>query len=416
MNKKIKILVIPSDYSGCGSFRSVWPHQYIQEHYGDEFDIDIVYLKDIPKGDLPNFLSQYDIINYHKHLDKACKVIDMIKFLGIPSVIDLDDNFSLSPDHPLYLTSKREGWAELITKHVQKSDYVTTTTPLFANILRKYNKNVFVLPNAIDANMKQFQQEKKPSERLRFGLICGSTHLKDIELMKGLSSLPQDIMDKIQFVLCGWDKRGTINMYDARTGEVTKRDIRPEESVWAKYEALLTNNYKTVSEEHKKYLLQYTEGDDPFINEPYRRFWTKNINEYAKHYENVDVLLVPLKENDFNKTKSQLKVVECAFTDTAIIASDFGPYQIDLKPYIEKGGAINPEGNSLMVEPSKNHKQWAKYITYIVNHPECIEIMKDNLKKDICDKYSIENVSKDRIELYRRIYNENKNNNKENDN
>ena len=38
--------------------------------------------------------------------------------------------------------------------------------------------------------------------------------------------------------------------------------------------------------------------------------------------------------------------------------------------------------------------------------PECIEIMKNNLKKDICDKYSIEKVTEDRVELYRKLYKE----------
>ena len=31
------------------------------------------------------------------------------------------------------------------------------------------------------------------------------------------------------------------------------------------------------------------------LDEPYRRCWTKDMNNYYKHYENIDVLLVPLK-------------------------------------------------------------------------------------------------------------------------
>ena len=54
MSKKIKMLVIPSDRTGVGKFRSVAPHTYIQEHYGDEFDVDIVY--SMPKGDLEALL------------------------------------------------------------------------------------------------------------------------------------------------------------------------------------------------------------------------------------------------------------------------------------------------------------------------------------------------------------------------
>ena len=43
MEEKIKILVIPSDKSGCGYFRSVQPHKFIAENYSDKFEIDIRY-------------------------------------------------------------------------------------------------------------------------------------------------------------------------------------------------------------------------------------------------------------------------------------------------------------------------------------------------------------------------------------
>lgn len=405
--RKIKILVCPSDHNGVGYYRSIWPHQYIQEHYGDEFDIDIMYMNDFPKEDIVGFLQKYDIIVYHKQFDKGCKVIDLINFLNIPTVMDIDDNFVLGHDHPLYLTSTKEKWAEKVVYHIRKSTCITTTTPIFANVIKKHNKNVHVLPNAIDPEMKQFVQKKKPSNRIRFGLVCGSAHLNDIKLMNGLTSLQKDIMDKLQYCLCGFNNKGRLTLWDRNTGQSTTRDIAPSESVWARYEEILTDNYTKVSPEHRAWLLRYESSDDPFENDMFRRFYTKDINEYAKHYENVDVLLAPLKENDFNMTKSQLKAEECAFTDTAIIASKFGPYTIDLVPYIDKGGTINPNGNALLVEPSKNHKQWTRYVTYVVEHPECIDVMKNNLKRDLCEKYSIEEITKQRVELYRKLYKEN---------
>ena len=45
------------------------------------------------------------------------------------------------------------------------------------------------------------------------------------------------------------------------------------------------------------------------------------------HYNEIDVLLAPIEKNDFNYVKSPLKVAECAFSHTAIIASDYGPYK-----------------------------------------------------------------------------------------
>ena len=402
MDKKIKMLVIPSDKSGCGKFRSVDPHVYIAEHYGDEFDVDIVY--NMPNGDLEAFLKQYDLIHIHKQLDKQCKIIDMIKFLGIPVIIDIDDHFKLGNDHPMSITAKKERWHEPIISHLKKADYVTTTTPIFADVIKQHNKNVKVFPNAINPEEKQYAVAKNPrTDKLRVGIICGSSHLKDLELLSGIAT--QVNKDKVQFVLCGFDTRGTRTIYKDN-GEVETRPIYPQESVWCDYEKIFTDNYRTISPEHKDFLMKYMAGvDDPFTNEPYRRMWTRHINDYATHYQNVDVLIAPLKENDFNKVKSELKEIECGFTHTAFIGQNFGAYTINLVPMIEKGGKINEEGTALLVDSSKNHKQWAKYINKLADDADMLKKLQDNLYNFVKDRYSLAEICKQRVEFYKSIVN-----------
>lgn len=406
MNKKIKMLVIPSDKTGCGFFRSLQPHVFIQEHYKDMFDIDILY--DLPKDNLDKFFSQYDIVHIHKRLDSNCELINLIKFVGCKVIVDIDDHWNLGNDHPMSLTSKRENWAKPVIEHLKLADYVSTTTDIFKKEIEKYNKNVLVFPNAIDPNDNRFKINTNSSNKLRFGIICGSSHLKDIELMDDISKqLSKDVLDKIQFVLCGFDTNGTKTIIYKDTNEVKRVPIQPTESVWSDYEKILTDNYKIVSEEYQRFLKLFIKNVEynNVENEPYRRCWTKDMNNYYKHYENIDVLLVPLKENTFNSVKSQLKVVEAGFAHKAIIAQDFGPYTIDLKPMIEKGGKINDEGNALLVESSKNHKQWAKYITKLVNDKDMLDKLKDNLYNTVKDKYSLETVCKKRVEEYINIVN-----------
>ena len=400
-DKKIKMLVIPSDRTGVGKFRSVDPHIYIAEHYKDEFDIDVVY--NLPKENLDKYLSQYNLIHIHKQLDKNCEIMKMIKFLGIPVIIDVDDHYKLGNDHPMSLSAKKEKWHEPIINHLKLADYVTTTTPIFAEEIRKHNKNVFVFPNAINPDEPQYKQVKTKSNMLRVGIICGSSHLHDIEL---LGDLITRTADNVQIVLCGFDTNGTITTYNQETGEKTQRPIKPEESVWFTYEKILTGNYKTLSAEHKDFLMKFMKGvDDPFVNERYRRMWTRDINKYATHYENVDVLLAPLKENEFNKMKSQLKTIEAGFTNTALIAQDFGAYQIDSIPMIEFGGKINENGNCLLVKSNKNHKDWVKYINKLAASPEMVKKLQDNLHNYVKDKYSIDAVCKERVEFYKNIVN-----------
>jgi glycosyltransferase involved in cell wall biosynthesis len=131
--------------------------------------------------------------------------------------------------------------------------------------------------------------------------------------------------------------------------------------------------------------------------------WTRDITKYATHYENVDVLLAPLKENEFNKMKSQLKTIEAGFTHTALIAQNFGAYTIDSVPMIEFGGKINEDGNCLLVKSSKNHKDWVKYINKLASDPEMLKRLQDNLYNYVKDKYSLEAVCKDRVEFYKSI-------------
>ena len=131
--------------------------------------------------------------------------------------------------------------------------------------------------------------------------------------------------------------------------------------------------------------------------------WTRNINSYATHYQNVDVLLAPLKENEFNKVKSQLKTIEAGFTHTALIAQDFGAYQIDSIPMIEFGGKINENGNCLLVDSRKNHKDWVKYINKLAENPDMVKKLQENLYEYVKDKYSIDAVCKERVEFYKSI-------------
>lgn len=402
MNKKIKILVIASDNYGCGRFRSIWPHAWLSEHMGDIFDIDI-HIGFPNVENIETFLSDYDILHIHKQLDKDCKIIQMAKFLGLKIIVDVDDHWQLGSWHPMSASARAEHWEAPIIEHLKLADLCTTTTPIFAKEIMRHNKNVMVFPNAIDPSMEQFKPKPTVSDKIRFGLICGSSHLHDFKLLQGLvSKLKPEVIDKIQFVLCGFDTRGTRTIRYQDTGKIETRPIEPKESVWYDYEKIITDNYKIVSDEHKDFLMKFfPQIDYPKHNEEhYRRCWTLPIDDYAAHYNNIDVLLVPLEENTFNSVKSQLKVIEAGFFNKGIIASNYGPYTLDLNSMLTKGNEYHEDGNSILCDKNKGVKSWAKAITFLVEHPEALEKMKENLHNTVKDTYCIETVCKDRARKY----------------
>jgi len=400
---KIKVLVVPSDRSGVGKFRSVDPHIFLQNLYGDDFHIDIIY---DPSYDDMNFWKQYQIVSFHRSIgpdfEKAHELIQKLNTMDIITVCDIDDYWMPGKEHPIHDIIKFNKINEKITANLKVAKYVTTTTTIFADEIRKYNKNVFVIPNAINPNEPQFKEPTLESDRLRFGWLGGSSHLHDIQILDEAFNKLLKYKDDVQYVLCGFDTRGTVTEINSQTGEHVKRNIRPEETVWAQYEKIFTQNYKIVSDDYKKHLVQYNSDiytDE--MSESYLRVWTKPVTSYAKNYSKFDVSLAPIKNHMFNRMKSQLKVIEAGFYKKALIASNIGPYSLDLKHCLKNGEFV--DGNALLVDEVRNHSDWAKHMEKLIKNPNMAKDMGERLYETVKDKYDLNIVTKDRAEFYKSI-------------
>jgi glycosyltransferase involved in cell wall biosynthesis len=400
---KINVLVIPSDRTGVGKFRSVDPHVFLQKLFPDEFYVDILY--DTPYDDL-NFYKNYQLIIFHRSIggdfDRANILIKELNKLGIVTVCDIDDYWLPGKEHPIHDIIVHHKIHEKIVENIKAAKYVTTTTTFFASEIRKYNKNVFVFPNAINPEEPQFNEATLESDRLRIGWLGGSSHLHDLQLLDSPFAKLSQLKDKLQFVLCGFDTRGHVTEINPQTGQQTKRDIRPEETVWNKYERIFTQKYSYISEEYKNFLLKYTQEEYPNVsNESYVRVWTQPVNSYARNYSKFDVSLAPIKNTLFNRVKSQLKVIESGFYKKALIASNIGPYTIDLKHAMKNGQFLN--GNAFLVDENRNHSDWAKYIKTLYNNPNLVKDLGENLYETVKETYDLNTVTKNRAEFYKSI-------------
>jgi len=400
MSKKINILVLPSDRSGVGKFRSIDPHVCLQKLYPNDVHVDIEF--DINYED-EKFWSKYDIVHFHRLIgqdyEKSVQLIEKLNKQGVITICDIDDYWLPTKEHPLHAIIVQEKINEKIINQLKVSKHVTTTTPVFASEISKINKNVSVLPNGIDPNEPQFKEKTLESDKIRVGWLGGSSHLHDLYLLDGMVSKLGSLNEKIQYVLCGFDTRGSMTEFNKDTGEKKVRPIRPEETVWVKYEEIFTNNYKTITDEYKSHLMKFK--DESYfneLNESYRRVWTLPTTSYAKNYAKFDISLAPIKNHIFNRVKSQLKVIEAGFYKKALIASNVGPYTIDLKHSLDKGEFV--DGNALLVEETRNHSDWAKSIKKLVENPNMIVDLGERLYETVSKKYDLNNITKDRKELY----------------
>ncbi len=399
---KIKILCLPSDRTGVGKFRSVDPHVMLQNNHGADFHVDIDY---DPKVNDLNYWKQYDIVHFHRSIgqdyDQAPIIIKRLNDMGIVTIMDLDDYWLPTKEHPVHQLVLQNKLHEKILANMKVAGHVTTTTDIFAKEISKYNKNVYVLPNAINPNEPQFNAETKPSDKLRFGWLGGSSHLHDLKLLDGTFNTLSPLKDKFSTYLCGFDIRGTVTEINQQTGEQKQRPIRPEETVWARYEEIFTAKYSLIDEKHKEFLMKFKEEDYfPDVEPFYTRIWTKPVTSYAANYRWFDVSLAPIKNHIFNRVKSQLKVIEAGFYKKALIASNIGPYTIDLKHALKNGEFT--DGNALLVEEVRG-ADWAKYMKKLIQNPNWAYDLGQRLYETVKDTYDLNKVTKDRAELYKTL-------------
>ncbi len=392
--KKIKVLVIPSDLYGVGTFRFIEPHVELQKQFPEDFEVDIVQQVNFDDID---YLTQYNIIFGSKDMcppEKAKTVLPILKENGVVIVMDIDDHWDLPVSHPHYQYSKMTKTPERITSMLDLADYVTTTTDFFANEIKKYNKNVIVFPNGVDPTAKKFQIENIESDKVRIGWLGGSSHIGDLRMLKGMfSSINDKFAGEIQTVLCGFDTRGSVTEQN-ENGQTNQRPITPEETCWFEYENIFTTNHKHLSPEYKTYLMQFKQEQFPNESaEQYLRRWTKHVTSYSLNYNYLDISLAPLEINKFNMSKSQLKVIESGFFKKPLIASEIAPYLIDIKH----------GKNGFLVKNNSGAKNWQYYATKLIQDAELRKEMGEALYETVKDKYDLRNISKARGEWFKSI-------------
>ena len=449
---KIKLLFFNRDKGGVNYFRTETPAIQLKDNHSDEFDITLK--TSITGNDFDSIFNEfkdYDIIHYHRSIftDRMFNLhlITRLKEHGVKLIVDVDDYWILDKTHPLYLYSVESNLKELTIENIKLADCVTTTTEHFKNEIKKYNKNVFVLYNAVNPELQpQFKNNNKfDRDIVNITYLGGSSHLYDLKMLEGTVNLlnsDSSLKNKYKIILGGFDTNGTttekkmnpefikamqvlglynnklISALKAANGDITKlkeipeqvremfkdkvilttkRDIRPDESVYYKYEHILTDNYKLLdnNKEYINFLNKFTK--EKYVNEDsvnYIRRWTAKTNEYAKVLDETDILLAPLVNNSFNNMKSNLKQVEASTRKLPIICSDVIPYNVD---------GINNH-NCILIKDKKNQeKDWAKALKKLILDKDYRFELGNNLYNDFKNKYNLVEVTKTRANLYQQI-------------
>jgi glycosyltransferase involved in cell wall biosynthesis len=397
----IRILTLSSDTDGVGYHRTLMPHLCLRD---PEIRIENRLLFDttIPLNN-EEWMKQFNILFYNKVIpfqteQQEDAFFNMLRKNNIKVVYDLDDYFILNSSHINYRNWKSNNSQAKVEKLMRGADMVTTTTPIFADIIKEYNPNVTVLPNAVNLNEQQWIHKTPKSDKLRFIWGGGISHRVDLNIIKdSFKKFDKDFINTCQFYMCGYDLR--VRMGD---GATLKDD--PNRSAWTFFEDIFTNSDRYVKNpKYLQFLRTYDKADfgyrEEFKDEYYQRRWTKCIVEYGTMYNEADVAIAPLKNNHmFNYCKSQLKVVEAGAHGLPLICSNYGPYTID-----DIEGKKDGKRKGFLVDESKG--DWSEKMMWYSKNRDAVKEHGQNMREYVEKNYSIEVVSKQRAELYKKLAN-----------
>jgi glycosyltransferase involved in cell wall biosynthesis len=314
----MRILAI-FDKSAPKYHRILLPVHGLQQSYGWE----VVVKYDFKEDDLKDI----DILFFNRMIPTMALAYILLlrNKYGFKLVCDIDDHWLLNKDHVLKKGYDKHKISNVIADHIKAADLVTVTHERLAYECTSLNSNVHILPNAIPKHT-QFLAKKEPDDLTRLFWAGGNTHRKDLELLRR----PLQIIkrDKVKFIMGGY------------------------------------------------------RHDDPELREMAKIFSTNSaynteviemlpVDKYYYAYSQCDISLIPLVDNEFNRHKSNLKILEAANVEAPVIVSKVHPYigfPDNIVNYVTAANTWYSQINKLVNDPQLRKEQGIELRNYCDEH------------------------------------------------
>lgn len=308
----MRIIAQIKPQSGSDYHRKLIPLQYLKADFVEELTTEIV--------------RNYDILWINRNCNISAASLSIWKeSLGIKIVFDLDDSFKIPGNYPGVNNHIKSN--PLVKDKIFLSDYVIVSTQELVKEVKPLNSNVVVIPNRLDyknilikkETLKEFQ-----SRKIRVGIIGAYTHHQDWKSIKHLMNTlvkNEEFKEKCEFVILGYNKSA--------------------HEYWKEFI-------------HLGKVVQAMMPD-----------------KYLRLFHEIDIILCPLLDNDFNKAKSSLRILESGVGDCICILD---------KLYQEKSDIPNPSTCGFVVQQDK---QWLTYVLDLIKEKDTLFEVKKRFGKEI---------------------------------
>jgi glycosyltransferase involved in cell wall biosynthesis len=335
--RKLKILVVYANHGGCSYYRQLSPMKMMQEMLPDKVEVRYTdnplevepennyappkeKLKDMNWADIV-FVA--NILKYGGPY--TARVVGLAKEMGKFVHFDTDDLLTgLYEEHHLYETYKTQKLDDITKFCYYNSDLVTVTQLKFARRIQPYiNKCMAVIKNVIDYSLPAWNHPKSKAKFTRIGYAAGIHHRGDVKVF---NAIPHLVNQKVGRENVQW------NFYGHPPPDPSKKGTW-EAQVWPEYMSHLLRGFKGG----KNYNIHYALPPDA----------------YGKYYADMDVAIAPLEMNEFNDSKSDIKVAECSRYKIPLVASNVGCYEDTI---------INGE-TGYLIEPGAPRSEWVRVLS-----------------------------------------------------
>ena len=347
----MKILYYISGYDGCGYYRVQLPAKLLNKIPGITAKIASQYDN--------NDINWADIVVIQKQTnERALPYVRYAREHGKKVISEVDDcYFNLPTWNPAYNYYRNLG-KELITFY-RLSNSMTVTTDYLKKELDKYNPNIFVLPNSLDIEFQE-KLEKMSEEELNLYTRYIDVNQKNLSLVEvkeflkdkttiGWGGSPTHLRDLDQATdalvkICSEDKNIIVVMMSCSTDTILKK-INPKQLLLVKPSPIFRYHQVLTS-----------------------MSW--------------DIGICPIEENEFNKSKSNLKFLEFSVNGYACVCSDVENYTKTVK-----------HGETGLL--TKNTvESWYENLKILIDSPQLRKTISATAKKFVKENFNIEkNVS-----------------------
>ena len=353
----MNVYMINSGYDGCNYVRIIMPAR----SNGFRSNKMTLYSKPESPRNMQANLRQANVVVFHRpETEEFYNLAKLLKADGKKIVVDNDDTFKLDDYYKLAEVTcdgigiKLKDRAEAMDKMLGIADLVTTSTEFLAREYKKINKNTIVIPNCIDT--KDWDKPlRSTNKKVRVGMVGSVSYEYDYLHIKDVIRQLGERKD-VEFVLFG-------------LGDKKHRKDNPKTSkIWK-------DEYKfwdSIDKEQVQWCPIYD--------------YQETLNETR-----LDMMLIPRKDNYFNRCKSNVKFLEAAMLEIPVIAQSFdnGPYE-----EIEYG-----KTGMLIYDNS----DWLKTIDTLIKDKKLRRQIGKNAKQYALNSYNIKNLSHLWEDAYRKL-------------